>query len=228
MKQQIGIIGAGQIGQALARHLVKAGYPVLISNSRGAQSLEQLAVELGPGATAVSAREAANTAIVILAVQWGKLPDAVKGLTDWSGKIVIDATNNIMSVNPFILADLGGKTTGQVVSDLLPGASIVKAFNTLGAQLLAVDPVTPTGNRVIFFSGDDPGAKKTAGEIIKAIGFHPIDLGTLSFGGKLQEVGAQLSNIDLYKANDNAVTTIPVVRRNTEEVQGTPKAGSKG
>lgn len=220
MKTTIGIIGTGQIGKALASHLSKAGYPVLISNSRGADSLKTIATELGSNVTAASVTDTGKAELIILAVQWAKLPEAVKNIPDWKDKIVIDTSNNILSTNPFTLADLGGKTTGEFVSELIPGAHLIKAFNTLGAQILASAPVSANGNRVIVMSGDNNEAKAKVSEVISSIGFNPIDLGSLSIGGKLQDVGGSFSSINLTKENNNAKTAIEIVRKNTEEVQG--------
>ena len=220
MKNTIGIIGAGRIGSALAKHFAGAGYPVLISNSRGAESLKETAEKMGPTVTAVSATEASKAEIIILSVPWIKLPEIVKGIPNWENKIVIDTNNHILSIDPFKLADLRGKTSGEIVSSLIPGANVIKAFNTVGAQLLATNPVSITGNRVIVLSGDNAKAKSKVKELISSIGFQPIDLGSLGEGGKLQDAGGSLWNIDLSKGSSTSKTAIEIVRRNTDEVQG--------
>jgi len=220
MKNTIGIIGAGQIGSALAKHFAGAGYPVLISNSRGAESLKEKAEQIGPTVTAVSATEASKAEIIVLSVPWSKLPEIVQGIPDWNNKIVIDTNNHILSIDPFTVADLGSKTSGEFVSSLIPGAHVIKAFNTVGAQLLAINPVSITGNRVIVLSGDNAEAKSRVKDLVSSLGFQPVDLGSLGIGGKLQEVGGSLWNIDLSKGNSTAKTAIEIVRRNTDEVQG--------
>jgi 8-hydroxy-5-deazaflavin:NADPH oxidoreductase len=200
MKRTIGFIGVGQIGKALARHFVNAGHSVLLSNSRGKDSLETLARELGPNASAAAVADAAAADMVVLSVPWAKLESAVKAISNWSDRIVIDTTNNILSVNPSLqLADLGGRTTGEVVAGLLPGARVVKAFNTLYHTVLAASPEETIGSRVIVFSGDDPGAKATVAGLITSIGFAPVDLGNLKDGGRLQDVGGSLSSVNLVK-----------------------------
>ena len=120
----IGIIGAGNIGQALARTALRAGREVVIANSRGPESLGPVVAALGSRVSAGTVREAAAAGIVAIAVPWTSVPAAVTGL-QWDGQTVIDATN---AWN----ADLGGRTSSEIVADLVPGARVVKAANTLG------------------------------------------------------------------------------------------------
>jgi predicted dinucleotide-binding enzyme len=194
-----GIIGAGHIGKAVASHLTKAGYRVTIGNSRGADSLASLIAELGGNAKAGSPKEAAEQDIAILALPWAQLPTALPGLTDWKDRIVVDASNHFISFDPFKLADLGGSTSSELVSTFVPGAKLIKAFNTINFQLLGSDPKTNGGNRVIFLSGDHNDAKKKLKEAISRMGFAPIDLGGLVAGGKLQQPDGPLSNQNLVK-----------------------------
>src|ERR687897_2126041 len=91
----IGIIGSGAIGTAFARTLARAGIEATISNSRGPHSLNELVQELGPSIKAGTREEAARTDIVFIAVNWTKLPAALTGLPEWSGRILIDANNPI-------------------------------------------------------------------------------------------------------------------------------------
>jgi predicted dinucleotide-binding enzyme len=102
----ISIIGAGAIGAAIARLFVKAGLPVSIANSRGPDSLSTLATELGPLAKPVSVQEASVADVVFLAVNWSKIPDAVRGLGPWDGRTVVD-TNNPIEAPLFKPFDLG-------------------------------------------------------------------------------------------------------------------------
>jgi predicted dinucleotide-binding enzyme len=99
-----------------------------------------------------------------------------------------------------IPAEMGGKTSSEVVAELVSGARVVKAFNTLFSATLAANPREAGGNRVIFISGDEVAAKVTVGEVIEKIGFAAIDLGTLAVGGKLQQFpGGPLAAINLVK-----------------------------
>lgn len=196
MKKTIGIIGAGNIGKTVAAHLLKNNIPVIISNSKGPETLENTISQLGKGAKAVTTAEAGDADIVLLALPWSKVKNLTQ-IRDWKGKIVIDATNHFTP--DYQVEDLGGRASSQVVQDHLPGARIVKAFNTLAAKVLAADPVAENGNRVLFVSGDDKEAKAEVSEMIKAIGFAPVDLGELAAGGKLQEAKGFLSLQNLIK-----------------------------
>lgn len=199
----IGIIGAGAIGTALGERLVAAGEQVLISNSRGPDSLQHLVAAAGPGLTATTVKEAAAEDIVVLAVPWRRLKDAVAatGLDDWSGRIVIDTTNPLGPPD-FKVADLGGRTSSEVVADLVPGARLVKAFNTLPPHVLGANPRTPAGRRVIFLSGDDAGANDRITRLIERAGWAAVDLGRLATGGRLQQFpGGPLPTLSLLKEN---------------------------
>lgn len=94
---KIGTLGAGTVAQAIARHAVAHGHQVVLSNSRGPASLAGLADELGPLAHAGTPKEAAAAELVVLAVGWPRIPDAVAGLPPFDGRIVIDATNQFAS-----------------------------------------------------------------------------------------------------------------------------------
>jgi len=195
----VGIIGAGAIGLAMAKQLIRAGLSVTLSNSRGPASLAGIVDQLGPKARAGSVRDAAAADIVFLSVTWEHLQSALVDLPSWDGRIVIDATNPVLQPG-FRLAELGGRNSSEVVTDLLPGARLVKAFNTLLAAVLASDPNQAGGKRVVFLSGDDAAAKSTVGRLIDQLGFFGIDLGSLAVGGKLQQFpGGPLPALNLIK-----------------------------
>ena len=184
---KIGIIGAGGIAQAVAKQALGAGYEVIVSNSRGPETLESVVQALGAGATAGSVRAAAQADVVVLAVQWSNVAKALAGLPDWNGRILIDATNPTAGPPDFKLAELDGKTSSQVVASLAPGARVVKALNTLTVANLSADPREAGGRRVLFMSGDDAPAKREVAKILDRIGFATIDLGSLAIGGALQQ-----------------------------------------
>jgi predicted dinucleotide-binding enzyme len=195
----IGIIGSGAIGTAFARTLARAGVEATISNSRGPDSLSELARKLGPSIKAGTREEAARADIVLIAVNWTKLPAALAGLPDWNGRIVIDA-NNPIEAPLFKPVDLKGRVSSEVVADLLPGARVVKAFNHLRAEILAGDPRSDGGRRVLFYSGNDNSAKAEVAALIDRIGFAGVDLGSLAVGGKLAQFpGGPLPNQNLVK-----------------------------
>ena len=194
----IGIIGSGAIGTAFARTLARAGIEATISNSRGPESLNELA-KLGPSIKAGTREEAARADIVFTAVNWTKLPAALAGLPEWSGRILIDA-NNPIEAPLFKPVDLKGRVSSEVVADLVPGWRVVKAFNHLRAEVLARDPRSDGGRRVLFYSGNDSAAKAEVAALIDRIGFVGIDLGSLTVGGKLAQFpGGPLPNQNLVK-----------------------------
>ena len=180
----IGIIGSGNIGSAFAKTLARAGIKATIANSRGPASLSDVVRELGPSIEAGTRDQAASADIVLVAVNWAKLPAALAGLPAWGGRIVIDA-NNPIEAPLFKPVDLNGAASSEVFSDLVPGARVVKAFNHLQAHVLAGDPRAEGGRRVLFYSGDDAGAKAEVGALIDRIGFFGIDLGPLAVGARL-------------------------------------------
>lgn len=197
----IGIIGAGNIGQAIAKRLASAGIPASISNNRGPNSLSSIVQGLGAGITAAELKVAAKADIVFLAVPWSAYADAVAGLAPWGRRIVIDAMN-AASVGPegFRPFDLGGRSSSQVVADRLTGARVVKAFNTLPAAVLANDPLTNGGRRMLFVSGDDAPAKHEVAQLIDRLGFVAIDLGDFEMGRRLQQFpGGPLAGINVVQ-----------------------------
>jgi predicted dinucleotide-binding enzyme len=196
---EIGILGAGNIGRAFAGHLVKAGHRVLIANRRGPASLKSLIAELGSNARAAAALEVAAQKIVLVAIPWTELSEAMGELPPWDGRIVIDANNHILGFDGkhFQLADLHGRTSTEIFSDMVPGAHVVKALNTLAAEVLAQEPRVGNGRRVVFVSGNEAASKKTISDLLESAGFSPIDLGTLTVGGQLQQAGGPLSGLNL-------------------------------
>nr|WP_281032789.1 NAD(P)-binding domain-containing protein [Phyllobacterium myrsinacearum] len=195
----IGIIGAGLIGSAFARALARAGIEAIISNSRGPDSLKELVGELGPSIKAGTVEQAASADIVVIAVNWSKLPQALAGLPAWNGRIVINA-NNAIEAPAFKPFDLKGRLSSDVVGDLVPGATLVKALNHLPAALLAGDPQAEGGHRVLFYSGDDADAKAKVGALFEKLGFFALDLGSLAAGEKMAAFpGGPLAVLNLVK-----------------------------
>lgn len=182
---QIGILGAGHIGTAIARTLARAGIAVSIANSRGPQSLAPLVAELGPSVTAATPEQVAQADLVFVAIGWSKLPQALKGL-DLSGRIVVDA-NNPIEAPEFKPFDLHGRTSSEVFADLVPGARVVKALNHLLAEVLGTDPRGHGGQRVLFVSGDAAAAKAEVTALLQGTGYAVIDLGGLVEGGRMQQ-----------------------------------------
>jgi 8-hydroxy-5-deazaflavin:NADPH oxidoreductase len=188
----IGIIGAGRIGQVMTRIAQRAGRPVVIANNHGPESLATLVGELGAGVTAGTVEEAASAPIVVIAVNWADVPKAVAQLP-WEGRIVIDPTNN------FDPGNMNGRTSSEIVAELVAPARVVKAGNTYGADVLGADPHRAGGQLVIFLSGDDAEAKSEVGGIFTDAGYSLIDLGGLQEGGRMQQVGGPLAGKNLIR-----------------------------
>ena len=195
----IGIIGAGGIGQAFAAQAVRAGYEVILSNSRGPGSLTEVVSRLGPRARAGTREAAAQANIVVLAVQWKQVESALAGLPPWNGRILIDATNPVL-MPEIKMADLGGRSSSEIVAARAHGARVVKTANTLTPAQLAADPVEAGGHRVLFLSGDDAAAKKDVSSVLTKAGFAVVDLGSLAVGSRLQQFpGGPLPGQNLIK-----------------------------
>lgn len=192
------IIGSGAIGSALARQFARSNIDVLIANSRGPESLAGLVAELGSHVTPTSLPEALKAGTVILAVPFTAVADAVQVSAEWNGRIVVDATNAI-DFPAFTPKDLGGRPSTEIVAEMVPGARVVKAFNTLPAAVLASDPAQDGGRRVLFVSGNDASANADTASLIERLGFAPITLGELNQGGLLQQFGASLVAQNLTK-----------------------------
>ena len=123
MSIDVGIIGAGQLGRAMARTALRAGRRVVIANSRGPESLAAVVSELDDGLSAGTVEQAAAADIVVIAVPWDRVTETVQGI-DWDGKTVIDATND------WAADDLNGRTSSELVAGIVAGARVVKAANT--------------------------------------------------------------------------------------------------
>jgi 8-hydroxy-5-deazaflavin:NADPH oxidoreductase len=191
-RNRVGIVGAGRLGQAMARTARRAGRDVVIANGRGPESLASVASALGEGVSAGTADEAAAAGIVVIAVPWDHVSEAVRGI-DWNKHIVIDATND------WAADDLRGKTSSELVADLVAGGGVVKAANTLGADVLGSDPHEAGGQRVIFVSGDDADAKAEVVTLFQDAGFAAIDLGDLATGGAMQQIHHPLAGLNLIR-----------------------------
>ena len=199
----IGIIGSGSLGANVARALAKKGLAATISNRRGPASLASLVGELGPSIKAGTVAQAAAADIVLVAVRWVDLGQVLGGLPGWNGRIVIDGTNPVEFFDPdspdakdpgnplaaygIKAVDLGGKYSSEVFREFVPGARVVKAFNHLDANALA-QPEVSGGQRVQFYSGDDAAAKADVQKILDAMGYFPVDLGSLAVGGRLAQL----------------------------------------
>lgn len=174
---RIGIIGAGRIGGNAARRFAQAGHEVLLSFARDEAALRERAQAIGERARAGTPADAAAFGdVVLLAVPWPVVPDALAQAGSLDGKVVIDATNPFGRGGWEIPA---GQTSTQLHQRQLPGAKVVKAFNTLTAGFQVAAAGRDGADRVVLFmAGDDPDAKATVATLIRDAGFAPADLGS--------------------------------------------------
>lgn len=193
------IIGTGNVGKALARQFARSGISVGIANTRGPDSIASTVEELGDKVVPLALQEALKADVIILAVPFWAHRDVAKAVPTWQGKVVIDATN----AYGVPLADLDNLPSSAIVAKALPGAHLVKAFNHLPAGVLAQEPVTAGGRRVIFLSSDDEGATATVAALVEKLGYAPISLGKIAEGGRLVQARdkswAPLIFQDLFK-----------------------------
>ena len=201
---KIGFVGAGTVTRTFGRHLIAAGHAIVVSNSRGPETLTDFVAELGSSAIAGTKQQAAECDVVILATNWVQVPEALQGI-DWRGRILIDATNAHVDLKPDISlagvtrsrAALKGRTSSEIVAEKAVGARLVKSISNMPMEW--IQDFSPNKPRtVIFTSGDDIEAKQLVLELINGIGFAAIDLGSLKTGGAMHEVGAPLSGLDLH------------------------------
>jgi predicted dinucleotide-binding enzyme len=192
------IIGSGNIGSAVARQFARKSISVTIANTRGPGSLGALCKELGHHVVPQALEVALRADTVILAVPFSAVPAVARAGNDWRGKIVIDATNAI-DFPAYTPTDLGGRPSSEVIAEMLLGARLVKAFNTLPAAILAADPTVEGGHHVLFISGNDADANAEVASLAEKFGIAPIILGELSAGGLLQQYGGPLMIQNLVK-----------------------------
>lgn len=162
---KIGVIGAGRVGSGLARFWVAAGHDVSLSGSRDEKKLEAVAGDVGAGHGPIE-DVAVPADVVVIAVPWQAVPDALAQAGSLSEKVVIDATNNLSDE----------RSAFAVILRLLPGARLVKAFNSAFAALYAeMGPGKARPDMV--YAGDDPEAKSAAATMIADAHFNPVDVG---------------------------------------------------
>lgn len=202
----IGFIGSGKIGGTLAKLAVAQGHDVVLSNSRGPETLADLVAELGPrarAATALGAAEAGDVVVVSIPfLRYEEVP-----AEPLAGKVVID-TNNYYHERDghYEEIDSGGLTSSELLARHLPGARVVKAYNAI-MWLHLDEHATPAGTpdrRAIPIAGDDPAAKKVVADLTDSFGFDVVDAGPLSEGWRFQRdlpaYGLAANATDLEKA----------------------------
>jgi 8-hydroxy-5-deazaflavin:NADPH oxidoreductase len=184
----IGLIGAGNIGSQVARAAIVSGYDVVISNSRGPETLADLVARLGPRARAGTSEEAAAAGdLVVVAVPLKAIGDVPA--EPLVGKTVIDTNNYYPRRDGNIAAlDEDSLTSSELLQARLPGAQVVKAFNHIYARQITTDGMPPgtPNRRALAIAGDEPVAKRRAAELIDGFGFDVVDAGPLAESWRIQ------------------------------------------
>lgn len=199
----VGIIGSGSIGSTVAQLCVDVGHGVVIANRRGPASLDDLVAHLGERARAVTVEEAAAFGeLVLVAVPFGALDDLPAAA--FYGRVVVDAANYYPARDGAVARlDDDDTTSSELLAAHLPGATVVKAFNTMYYATLASAgdrTLTEDERLALFLAGDDTEAKALVGTLIRDVGFAPVDTGTLAVGGRLQQPGSPIYATDINGA----------------------------
>jgi predicted dinucleotide-binding enzyme len=184
----VGLIGSGRIGGTVARLSVAAGHRALLSNSRGPDTLKDLAADLGPLARAATGREAAEGGeLVVIAIPLGAYQSVPAGPLD--GKVVIDACNYYPQRDGQISElDSGALTSSELVQRHLPESTVVKVFNNIYYRHLAslARPAGAADRSYLPIAGDGPAAKAAVTAFLDSIGYGAVDAGPLADGWRQQ------------------------------------------
>jgi hypothetical protein len=201
---KIAIIGAGNVGSALAHGLKGKGHNVAL----GARDLDDASTRelaTATGSMARTPQDAVSDAdVVILALPWGAAEVAVRSLGDLSGKIVVDCMNPLGMVDGKLGLLLGHTTSGgEIVQGWLPRARVVKTLNQVGAEMMAANRGLPH-RPVMFMAGNDAGAKATVSTLLGQLGFEPLDAGDITKSRILEPFGMVWINQALFQGKGRA------------------------
>jgi predicted dinucleotide-binding enzyme len=207
----VGMVGSGNIGATVARLAVAAGYDVVVSNSRGPETLADLVAELGPRARAATAAEAAlDGDLVLVSVPLRAVPHLPA--EPFAGKVVMD-TNNYYPQRDGQFAELDDdSTTGsELLARQLPGAKIVKVFNNIFFKHLAAlaRPSGAADRSALAIAGDDADAKAAVTAFLDRIGYDAVDAGQLGSGGRQFQVNSRNYGGLYGEFGDPAGTPVP-------------------
>jgi len=202
----IGFIGSGNIGSAVARLAIDAGHQVVMSTSRGPETLTDLIGSLGDSARAGTAEEAAAAGeVVVVSIPFGRF--AAVPVAPLAGKVVIDTNNYYWERDGhFAEIDEGRQTDSGVLAAHLPESRVVKAFNVIHFKHLATqgEPSGSPDRRALPIAGDDAEAKRVVTELLDGFGFDTVDGGTLAESWRFQRdmpaYGPRLTAAELREA----------------------------
>lgn len=206
----IAILGSGHVGQALGAGWARHGHRVIFgSREPQGEKMQAVLQAVGAGVSADTSQAAIDqAAVVVLAVPWRAAEELVTSLHGWEGKILIDATNPIA---PGLQLAVGHTTSAaELVAGWAPGARVVKAFNSTGANNMA-DPVYQGASTTMFISGDDGAAKSAVTQLAEELGFDVADVGALSAARWLEPLA--LIWISLAMSGHGRDIALKLVRR---------------
>ncbi|HWT24647.1 MAG TPA: NAD(P)-binding domain-containing protein [Solirubrobacteraceae bacterium] len=177
---RVGVIGAGHMGEAVARLLARAGHSVVVANSRGPESLRSLVAALDGDVRAGTAAEAAQAEVVFLATPYGRNAGVLAEAPPAAGAVLVDVSN-FYAGRDGSGADPAPKASSVVTAELAPGARVVKALNTVHWRRLA-DEDRPDGPERLGVpvAGDDADAKELVAGLLRDMGLDPVDAGDLA------------------------------------------------
>lgn len=185
---RIAIIGTGSVGRALARGLTRSGHEVVLG-SRDPRSDRAGDLAAAGARVMASADAAAEADIVVLALPWAAMAEAISGLGDLAGRIVVDCSNPLGRVDGALGLTLGfDASAGETVQRLLPRARVVKTLNQVGAEIMADATALPL-RPAMLMAGDDPGAKEAVAALLQDLGFAPLDAGDITLSRLLEPFG---------------------------------------
>lgn len=193
---KIAVVGAGRMGASLGRLWAKAGHQVFFCDVMPREQLDELARNVGFGACAADAAEAVREAdVVLLAVQWSNVREALAACGDLSGKVLIDVVNPVKA--DFSDLEFGFTTSAsEEIAKLVPGARVCKALNTIPSPVFQLPECRVAGMKVSgFYCGDDTQAKALVAQLVEDAGFDPVDCGPLSSARYLEALGMLLIRI---------------------------------
>ena len=223
----IGLIGSGNIGGTVARLAVNAGHDVVLSNSRGPETLAGLVADLGEHARAATAAEAAEAGDIVVVTIPLKNHREVP-VEPLRGKVVID-TNNYYPQRDGHIAELDEEstTTSELLQAHLPESSVVKAFNNIyfGHLLALARPTGSPERSVLAIAGDEERAKKTVADLLDSLGYDAYDVGRLAEGWRYQRDTAAYAT--LYDAGDGSTWPPTQPRRVTADLLEHELAGAQ-
>ena len=178
---RVGILGSGLMGAKLGTLFARAGHEVVFSYSHSKEKLEKLAREAGRNARAGTPREAAQDAdALLLAVHWSRIGDVLNQAGDLSGKVILSCSLP-MNDDDTALVVAGTGSGAEELARMIPQARVVSAFNTVPSEVLfgVYEAKGKAGPPSLVYCGDDESGKAVAADLIRDVGFDPVDAGPL-------------------------------------------------